>query len=88
MGNHVSAARKSVLVDGLATSYLEAGQGDPVVLLHGGEFGIRQQPGGVGQDEAAYLRKASGDYSLQTRPCRTDRGQAQSRAWESPETSR
>lgn len=29
----------SVLVDGLATGYLEAGQGDPVVLLHGGEFG-------------------------------------------------
>lgn len=32
--------RKTVLVDGLATGYLEAGQGDPVVLLHGGEFGI------------------------------------------------
>ncbi|VEG56980.1 putative hydrolase or acyltransferase of alpha/beta superfamily [Mycolicibacterium aurum] len=29
----------SVLVDGLLTCYLEAGQGDPVVLLHGGEFG-------------------------------------------------
>ena len=32
-------ARKTVAVDGLATSYLEAGSGDPVVLLHGGEFG-------------------------------------------------
>jgi len=32
--------RKSILVDGLTTGYLEAGQGDPVVLLHGGEFGI------------------------------------------------
>ena len=35
-----AAERKSVLVDGLATGYLEAGQGDPVVLLHGGEFGV------------------------------------------------
>ena len=34
------AHRKTVLVDGLATGYLEAGQGDPVVLLHGGEFGV------------------------------------------------
>ncbi len=31
--------RKTMLVDGLVTSYLEAGQGDPLVLLHGGEFG-------------------------------------------------
>ncbi len=29
-----------MLVDGLTTGYLEAGQGDPVVLLHGGEFGV------------------------------------------------
>jgi pimeloyl-ACP methyl ester carboxylesterase len=39
MGNGVTT-RKTVLVDGLTTGYLEAGQGDPVVLLHGGEFGI------------------------------------------------
>jgi pimeloyl-ACP methyl ester carboxylesterase len=41
MGNHVSVAlRKTTLVDGLTTGYLEAGQGDPIVLLHGGEFGV------------------------------------------------
>lgn len=34
-----TAHHKTVLVDGLTTTYLEAGQGDPVVLLHGGEFG-------------------------------------------------
>ena len=32
-------AAQTVPVDGLLTSYLEAGHGDPVVLLHGGEFG-------------------------------------------------
>jgi pimeloyl-ACP methyl ester carboxylesterase len=37
--------RKTVLVDTLVTSYLEAGQGDPVVLLHGGEFGISAEIG-------------------------------------------
>jgi len=37
------AERKTVLVDGLATGYLEAGQGDPVVLLHGGEFGVNAE---------------------------------------------
>ncbi|GAB3238645.1 alpha/beta fold hydrolase [Mycolicibacterium hippocampi] len=35
----------TVLVDGLRTSYLEAGQGDPVVLLHGGEFGANAEIG-------------------------------------------
>ena len=35
-----AADRKSTLVDGLTTGYLDAGQGDPVVLLHGGEFGV------------------------------------------------
>ena len=39
MGNGVTE-RKSILVDGLMTGYLEAGQGVPVVLLHGGEFGV------------------------------------------------
>jgi pimeloyl-ACP methyl ester carboxylesterase len=39
----VNAARKTVLVDGLVTGYLEAGQGDPVILLHGGEFGVNAE---------------------------------------------
>jgi pimeloyl-ACP methyl ester carboxylesterase len=39
------SARRTVLVDGLATGYLEAGQGDPVVLLHGGEFGVNAELG-------------------------------------------
>jgi 2-hydroxymuconate-semialdehyde hydrolase len=36
----VAVQRKTIDVDGLVTSYLEAGQGDPVVLLHGGEYGV------------------------------------------------
>jgi pimeloyl-ACP methyl ester carboxylesterase len=38
-------ARNTILVDGVVTSYLEAGQGDPVVLLHGGEFGVSAELG-------------------------------------------
>ena len=46
MGNRVSEPRrKTLLVEGLATGYLEAGQGDPVVLLHGGEFGVSAELG-------------------------------------------
>jgi 2-hydroxymuconate-semialdehyde hydrolase len=37
--------RKTIPVDGLVTSYLEAGEGDPVVLLHGGEFGASAELG-------------------------------------------
>jgi 2-hydroxymuconate-semialdehyde hydrolase len=37
--------RKNVMVDGLITSYLEAGDGEPVVLLHGGEFGASAELG-------------------------------------------
>lgn len=36
---------KTVVVDGLVTSYLEAGKGEPVVLLHGGEFGVSAELG-------------------------------------------
>lgn len=41
----MEVARKTIEVDGLVTSYLEAGQGDPVVLLHGGEFGASAELG-------------------------------------------
>lgn len=34
-----TAVRRTVVVDGVRTSYLEAGQGPPLLLLHGGEFG-------------------------------------------------
>lgn len=37
--------RHCVQVDGLRTGYLEAGTGDPVVLLHGGEFGANAEIG-------------------------------------------
>jgi pimeloyl-ACP methyl ester carboxylesterase len=37
--------RRTAVVDGLVTSYLEAGAGDPVVLLHGGEFGASAELG-------------------------------------------
>ncbi len=36
---------RTTLVDGLTTGYLEAGRGDPVVLLHGGEFGASAELG-------------------------------------------
>ncbi|MGO4443950.1 alpha/beta fold hydrolase [Mycobacterium sp. 2YAF39] len=39
----MNAVRRTVLVDGLITGYLEAGQGDPVILLHGGEFGVNAE---------------------------------------------
>jgi pimeloyl-ACP methyl ester carboxylesterase len=37
--------RRTIHVDGLVTGYLEAGQGDPVVMLHGGEFGASAEIG-------------------------------------------
>lgn len=37
--------RRTEVVDGLETSWLEAGAGDPIVLLHGGEFGSSAELG-------------------------------------------
>src|ERR1700730_15682252 len=37
--------RNTVVVDGLLMSYLEAGTGDQVILLHGGEFGASAEIG-------------------------------------------
>lgn len=41
----MNAIRRTVVIDGLTTSYLEAGAGEPVVLLHGGEFGVHAELG-------------------------------------------
>lgn len=41
----MSHEHRTILVDGLTTHFLEAGQGDPVVLLHGGEFGASAEIG-------------------------------------------
>lgn len=41
----MNAERRTLIVDGSATSYLEAGSGEPVVLLHGGEFGVGAEIG-------------------------------------------
>lgn len=38
-------ARKTIAVGAEDTSYLEAGQGDPVVLFHSGEFGVSAEVG-------------------------------------------
>lgn len=39
------AERRTELIDGLETSWLEAGAGEPLVLLHGGEFGSSAELG-------------------------------------------
>jgi 2-hydroxymuconate-semialdehyde hydrolase len=41
----VQIQRRTTVVDGLVTNYLEAGNGDPVILLHGGEFGVSAEIG-------------------------------------------
>jgi 2-hydroxymuconate-semialdehyde hydrolase len=35
----LAAVRHTIDIDGLETQYFEAGRGEPLVLLHGGEFG-------------------------------------------------
>ena len=37
--NPLQFERREIVIDGMETSYLEAGSGEPVLLLHGGEFG-------------------------------------------------
>lgn len=37
--DRLAGFRRSTVIDGLETQYYEAGEGDPLVLLHGGEFG-------------------------------------------------
>jgi 2-hydroxymuconate-semialdehyde hydrolase len=44
-GIEVRIERRSIVVDGLRTSFLEAGSGAPLVLLHGGEFGASAELG-------------------------------------------
>ncbi len=46
-GHLPQVERRTLIVDGLATSFLEAGvgNGDPLVLLHGGEFGAAAEFG-------------------------------------------
>jgi len=36
---------RTIEIGGLTTHYLEAGDGDPVILLHGGEFGVSAEIG-------------------------------------------
>jgi pimeloyl-ACP methyl ester carboxylesterase len=36
---------RTTVIDGLVSGYLEAGDGDPVILLHGGEFGVSAEIG-------------------------------------------
>lgn len=40
-----TAQHRSIMVNGLTTSYWEAGEGAPLVLLHGGEFGASAELG-------------------------------------------
>jgi len=40
-----SATYRTIVVDGLTTAYWEGGSGEPLVLLHGGEFGSSAELG-------------------------------------------
>ncbi len=45
VGASMEIHSRATVIDGLATHYLEAGHGDPVILLHGGEFGVSAEIG-------------------------------------------
>lgn len=39
----MSLQHRTIAVDGLLTHFIEAGDGEPLVLLHGGEFGVNAE---------------------------------------------
>ncbi len=52
--------RRTAVVDGLVTGYLEAGNGDPVILLHGGEFEVPAPKVSAGKERFPHLQSGIG----------------------------